>query len=71
MRLGEFDPPDMNPYSALDLSSVQSQEHRDLAVEAAIKSFVLLKNLKHTLPLDFRSIKGKKFGVRVCLILYY
>ncbi|XP_077337831.1 uncharacterized protein LOC143982734 [Lithobates pipiens] len=63
MRLGEFDPPDMNPYSALDLSSVQSQEHRDLAVEAAIKSFVLLKNLKDTLPLDFRSIKGKKFGV--------
>ncbi|XP_018432065.1 PREDICTED: probable beta-D-xylosidase 5 [Nanorana parkeri] len=63
MRLGEFDPPDMNPYSALDLSSVQSQEHRDLAVEAAIKSFVLLKNLNDTLPLDFLSIKGKKFGV--------
>lgn len=73
MRLGEFDPPDMNPYSALDLSSVQSQEHRDLAVEAAVKSFVLLKNLKDTLPLDFRGIKGKKFGVGVylCLILYF
>ncbi|XP_072276006.1 uncharacterized protein [Pyxicephalus adspersus] len=63
MRLGEFDPPDMNPYNALNLSSVQSQEHRDLALEAAIKSFVLLKNIKNTLPLDFRGIKGKKFGV--------
>ncbi|KAG9492848.1 hypothetical protein GDO78_001032 [Eleutherodactylus coqui] len=63
MRLGEFDPPDMNPYSALDLSSVQSQEHRDLAVEAAIKSFVLLKNLGDTLPMDLQSVKGKKFGV--------
>ncbi|XP_068125171.1 uncharacterized protein [Hyperolius riggenbachi] len=63
MRLGEFDPPDMNPYSALDLSIVQSQEHRDLAVEAAVKSFVLLKNLKNTLPLDLEGIKGKTVGV--------
>ncbi|XP_069828748.1 uncharacterized protein [Dendropsophus ebraccatus] len=63
MRLGEFDPPDMNPYSSLDLSSVQSQEHRELAEEAAIKSFVLLKNLGDTLPMDVRSIKGKKFGI--------
>ncbi|XP_071992916.1 uncharacterized protein [Engystomops pustulosus] len=63
MRLGEFDPPEMNPYSSLDLSSVQSQEHRDLAVEAAIKSFVLLKNQNHTLPLDIGSIRGKRFGV--------
>ncbi|XP_073418876.1 uncharacterized protein [Dendrobates tinctorius] len=63
MRLGEFDPPDMNPYSSLDLSSVQSQEHRDLAVEAAIKSFILLKNIGDTLPMDLQTIKGKKFGV--------
>ncbi|XP_075709407.1 uncharacterized protein LOC142742989 isoform X2 [Rhinoderma darwinii] len=63
MRLGEFDPPDMNPYSSLDFSSVQSKEHRDLAVEAAIKSFVLLKNLGDILPMDLQSIKGKKFGI--------
>ncbi|XP_056413136.1 uncharacterized protein LOC130356112 isoform X2 [Hyla sarda] len=63
MRLGEFDPPNMNPYSSLDLSSVQTQEHRDLAVEAAIKSFVLLKNLGNTLPMDLQGIKGKKFGI--------
>ncbi|KAM9320137.1 uncharacterized protein PAF06_004614 [Gastrophryne carolinensis] len=63
MRLGEFDPPDMNPYSALDLSSVQTPEHRELAVEAAVKSFVLLKNLRNTLPLDLEHFTGKKFGV--------
>ncbi|XP_053562988.1 uncharacterized protein LOC128653621 isoform X2 [Bombina bombina] len=63
MRLGEFDPPDMNPYSSLDLSSVQTQEHRDLAVEAAIKSFVLLKNKGNLLPLDLESIRGKKIGI--------
>ncbi|XP_050419496.1 uncharacterized protein LOC126832672 isoform X1 [Patella vulgata] len=51
MRLGEFDPPEMNPYRSLDLSIIQSQEHQDLSEEAAMKSFVLLKNLNNTLPL--------------------
>ncbi|XP_063810461.1 uncharacterized protein LOC135035884 isoform X2 [Pseudophryne corroboree] len=63
MRLGEFDPPNMNPYSSLDLRSVESQEHRELAVEAAVKSFVLLKNLGDTLPMDIHSISGRKVGV--------
>ncbi|KAG8451444.1 hypothetical protein GDO86_003597 [Hymenochirus boettgeri] len=63
MRLGEFDPPQMNPYSYLDLRSVQSQDHRDLAVEASIKSFVLLKNIKEILPLNLEGIRGKKLGV--------
>jgi beta-glucosidase-like glycosyl hydrolase len=44
MRLGEFDPPSMNPYSSLSNSDIETQEHEDLAVEAAVKSFVLLKN---------------------------
>ena len=44
MRLGEFDPPEMNPYSYYNLSLVQSAEHRALAVKAAIETFVLLKN---------------------------
>ncbi|KAL3881454.1 hypothetical protein ACJMK2_027896 [Sinanodonta woodiana] len=51
MRLGEFDPPSMNPYSQLNLSVVQSPEHRKLALTAAMKSFVLLKNDKNILPL--------------------
>ncbi|KAK7108537.1 uncharacterized protein [Littorina saxatilis] len=44
MRLGEFDPPEMNPYSKLSTTDVLTPEHKALAVEAAMKSFVLLKN---------------------------
>ncbi|NXS59862.1 XYL2 arabinofuranosidase, partial [Brachypteracias leptosomus] len=61
MRLGEFDPPAMNPYSTLGLSAVQSSEHRNLALEAAVKSFVLLKNVRGTLPL--RDLPGKRLAV--------
>ncbi|BFZ18922.1 hypothetical protein BsWGS_21961 [Bradybaena similaris] len=51
MRLGEFDPPNNNPYAQLNNSVVESPEHIALAVEAASKSFVLLKNQNNTLPL--------------------
>ncbi|XP_052554728.1 uncharacterized protein LOC128088344 [Tympanuchus pallidicinctus] len=61
LRLGEFDPPAMNPYNALELSVVQSPEHRNLSLEAAIKSFVLLKNQRDTLPL--RELHGKRLAV--------
>ncbi|KAF1438310.1 Beta-xylosidase/alpha-L-arabinofuranosidase 2, partial [Pygoscelis papua] len=63
MRLGEFDPPAMNPYSTLDLSVVQSPEHRNLSLEAAVKSFVLLKNVRGTLPLRARDLAGKRLAV--------
>ncbi|KFU89405.1 Beta-xylosidase/alpha-L-arabinofuranosidase 2, partial [Chaetura pelagica] len=63
MRLGEFDPPAMNPYSALDLSAVQSPEHRNLSLEAAIKSFVLLKNVQGTLPLRAQDLPGGRLAV--------
>ncbi|XP_069478717.1 uncharacterized protein [Ambystoma mexicanum] len=63
MRLGEFDPPDMNPYNALNLSLVQSEVHRNLSLEAAIQSFVLLKNVKDTLPLSLGDITGRKVGI--------
>ena len=51
MRLGEFDPAEMNPYTKLDLTEVESAEHQSLAVEAAGKTFVLLKNSGQLLPL--------------------
>lgn len=51
MRLGEFDPPDHNPYNFLDLSVIQSKEHRAISLNAAMKSFVLLKNKGGFLPL--------------------
>ena len=51
MRLGEFDPPNMNPYNKIDMSVVQSRKNQELAITAAIKSFVLLKNENNTLPI--------------------
>jgi beta-glucosidase len=49
-RLGMFDPPAMVPYANIPLSIVDSQEHRSLALEAARKSIVLLKNDGDLLP---------------------
>ena len=51
MRLGEFDPPEHNPYTKLDLSVVESKQHQELALHAAMQSFVLLKNKNGFLPL--------------------
>ncbi|GFS25700.1 beta-D-xylosidase 1, partial [Elysia marginata] len=52
MRLGQFDPPENNPYSKLNSSVVETPEHQAKAVEVAAKSFVLLKNVNNTLPLE-------------------
>ncbi|XP_048769851.1 xylan 1,4-beta-xylosidase-like [Ostrea edulis] len=51
MRLGEFDPPQHNPYSSLDLTVIQSEGHRAISLTAAMKSFVLLKNKDEFLPI--------------------
>jgi beta-glucosidase len=50
IKLGLFDPPTMDPYAAIPFSQVNSPAHRALALEAADKSMVLLKN-DGTLPL--------------------
>jgi beta-glucosidase len=50
-RLGMFDPPARVPFSGFGLEQVSSVEHRALALEAAQKSVVLLKNAEHILPL--------------------
>lgn len=76
MRLGEFDPPEMNPYTKLvmlcvqlhlstfELSPlpsyrlnvsdyIQSPAHRNLSLQAALESIVLLKNSeKNGLPIS-------------------
>ena len=44
MRLGLFDPAGMNPYTKIGMNEVDSAAHRALALEAAEKSMVLLKN---------------------------
>ncbi len=50
-KLGMFDPPADVPYAAIPLSVVNSDEHRQLAYEAAVKSIVLLKNKGNILPI--------------------
>ncbi len=57
-RLGMFDPPDRVPYSRLPIRVVDNDDHRRLALEAARKSIVLLKNQDKLLPLrkDLRTI---------------
>ena len=52
MRLGMFDPPGQNPYSLIPISRLDNDDHRTLALEAARKSIVLLKNDNHLLPLS-------------------
>jgi len=56
-RLGEFDPPEMVPYSSIPKERLDCKEHRDLALEVAQKSIVLLKN-KGILPLTKDKIKS-------------
>ncbi len=50
MKLGMFDPPEMDPYSKIDETQLNSPEHRDLARKIADEAMVLLKN-DGTLPL--------------------
>jgi len=50
-KLGMFDPPERVPYAQIPYSVNDSQEHRALALEAARKSIVLLKNENGMLPL--------------------
>jgi len=49
-KLGMFDPADMVPYTKL--TSIDTKENKDIALEAAKKSIVLLKNANNILPLD-------------------
>ncbi len=49
-QLGMFDPPERVPFSKIPYSEVDSAEHRKLALEAASKAIVLLKNENGTLP---------------------
>jgi beta-glucosidase len=50
-KLGMFDPPAMVPFSKIPYAEVDSRAHRSLALQAARKSIVLLKNERQTLPL--------------------
>ena len=57
IRLGEFDPPALVPYSKIPTSVICSPEHRALALKAARESIVLLVNRNNFLPLDKAKLK--------------
>lgn len=59
MKLGMFDDSTANnKWAKIPYSIVDQQKHKDLALEVAKKSIVLLKNEQHTLPLkkDLKNI---------------
>ncbi|MFY1686721.1 glycoside hydrolase family 3 C-terminal domain-containing protein [Plantactinospora sp. WMMB782] len=56
-RLGDFDPPERNPYTAITADVINCSAHQELAREAARQSLVLLRNVARPgtgalLPLD-------------------
>jgi beta-glucosidase len=56
MLVGEFDPPSKVPYTSIPREKLDSKEHRQLALEVARESIVLLKN-DGILPLNKEEIK--------------
>lgn len=58
MRLGLFDDPSLNPYTKLSPSIVGSEAHKELALESARQSIVLLKNKNNTLPINTQKVKS-------------
>ena len=50
-KLGMFDPPERMPYAKIPYKVVDNDEHKEMALEAARKSIVLLKNENNLLPL--------------------
>ncbi|MBI5021531.1 MAG: glycoside hydrolase family 3 C-terminal domain-containing protein [Ignavibacteriales bacterium] len=51
-KLGTFDPPERVPFAKIPITVNDSKEHREIALEAARKSIVLLKNDGALLPLS-------------------
>ena len=56
-RLGEFDPPEMVPYSKISPKVICSPEHRALSLRTARETIVLLSNKGNILPLDRSKVK--------------
>jgi beta-glucosidase len=56
-RLGEFDPPEMVPFSKISPSIIDSGPNRAMTLRTARESIVLLTNKNNFLPLDRSRIK--------------
>jgi beta-glucosidase len=51
-RLGDFDPPGLNPYASITPAVIDDPAHQAISRQAADEAMVLLKNDNHTLPLN-------------------
>jgi beta-glucosidase len=51
-RLGDFDPPGMNPYAKITPAVIDDAAHQATSRKAADEAMVLLKNSNNTLPLN-------------------
>ncbi len=63
VRLGYFDPPELQPYRQIPNSAVDTNASRQLALESAQQSIVLLKNLNNALPLNMNQLTNKKIAL--------
>lgn len=61
-ELGNLDPDSLVPWSKIPYSVVNCDEHKDLALEIAQKSIVLLQNKNNILPLSKNSAKIAVMG---------
>ena len=63
VRLGYFDPPEMQPYRQIPPSVVDTPASRQFTLESAQQSMVLLKNLNKALPLNLNQLSNKKIAL--------
>ena len=63
VRLGYFDPPEIQPYRQLNKNDVDTDHARQLALAAAQESIVLLKNTNKALPLTLNQLQNKKIAL--------
>lgn len=63
VRLGYFDPPSQQPYRQLTKDDVDTPQARQLALEAAQQSIVLLKNQNNALPLNINQLQKKRIAL--------
>lgn len=57
-KLGIFDDPSLNLYTKISPSVIGSEKHKQLALETARQSIVLLKNTENLLPLNKKKVKS-------------
>jgi len=63
LRLGYFDPPEMQPYRNLSRIDIGTHQAQQLAFVSAQQSLVLLKNVNQSLPLHFDKLINKTIAL--------